>query len=91
MIKSRKMTWIDHVARIGEKRNADMVLGGRLEGKRSQGRHIRRWEDNIKMDIREIRWGIMLWNNLAEGREVKGSCEHGNEISVSIKCWEILE
>jgi hypothetical protein len=41
----------------GEKRNAYRILVGKPEGKRSLGRPIRRWEDNIKMDLREIGWG----------------------------------
>jgi hypothetical protein len=44
--------------------------------------------NNIKMDLREIEWGGMDWIDLAQDR---GSCEHGNETSGSIKCWEILE
>jgi hypothetical protein len=50
------MRWTGHVARRGEKRNAYRILGGRPEGKRPRGRPRRRWVDNIKMDLREIRW-----------------------------------
>jgi hypothetical protein len=65
---------------------------GKLEGKRPLGRSRRRWEDNIRMDLREIVWGGMDWINLAQDRDpLEGSCEHGNEPSGSIKCWEILE
>jgi hypothetical protein len=42
---------------------------GRSEGKRPLGRPKRRWEDNIKMDLREIGWGDMDWIHLAEGRD----------------------
>jgi hypothetical protein len=43
------------------------------------------------MDLREIGWGGMDWINVAEDRDQwRGSCEHGNELSDSIKCWEIL-
>jgi hypothetical protein len=52
MINSR-MGWAGHVARIGEKRNAYMILVGKPEGKRPLGRLRRRWEDNIIMDLRE--------------------------------------
>jgi hypothetical protein len=54
MIKSRRMRWAGHVARMGEKRNAYRVWMGKLEGKRAVGRHRRMWKDNIKMDLREI-------------------------------------
>jgi hypothetical protein len=51
---------------MGEKRNAYRVLVGKREGKRPLGRPRRRWEDNIKMDIREIGWGGMDWIDLAQ-------------------------
>jgi hypothetical protein len=54
VIKSRRMRWARHVARMGEGKGVHRVLVGRSEGKRPLGRHRRRWEDNIKMDIREI-------------------------------------
>jgi hypothetical protein len=57
MIKSRRMRWAGHVAWIGEKRNAYRILVRKPEGKRPLGRPRRRWEDNIKMDLREIVWG----------------------------------
>jgi hypothetical protein len=53
VIKSRRMRWAGHVARMGEGRDVYRVLIGRLESKRPLGRHRRRWEDNIKMDLRE--------------------------------------
>ncbi|KAJ4433310.1 hypothetical protein ANN_15569 [Periplaneta americana] len=52
-IKSRRLRWAGHVACIGESRNAYRVLIGRPEGKRPLGRPRCRWEDNIKMDLRE--------------------------------------
>jgi hypothetical protein len=52
MIKSRRVRCAGHVARIGEKRNAYGILVGKPEGKRLLGRPRRRWEDNIKMDLR---------------------------------------
>jgi hypothetical protein len=54
-IKSR-MRWAGHVARIGERRNAYRILVGKPEGRRSLGRPRRRWENNIKMDLREAGW-----------------------------------
>jgi hypothetical protein len=47
--KSRRIRWAGYVARIGERRGAYRVLGGKPEGKRPSGRHRRRWEDNIEM------------------------------------------
>jgi hypothetical protein len=53
IIKSRKMKWMGHVARMGEKRNACRLLVRKPEGKRPLGTRIRRWVDNIKMDLVE--------------------------------------
>jgi hypothetical protein len=68
VIKSRKMRWAGHVARMGEGRGVYGVLVGRSEGKRPLGRHRHRWEDNIKMDIREIRIDGANWIRLAQYR-----------------------
>ena len=51
VVKSRRMRWAGHVARMGEDRGVQMVLVGKPEGKRPLGRPRRRWEDNIKMDL----------------------------------------
>jgi hypothetical protein len=51
MIKSRRMRWAGHAARMGEKRNAYRILVRKPEGRRPLGRPRRRWVDNIKMDI----------------------------------------
>jgi hypothetical protein len=56
-IKSRRMRWAEHVARMGEGRNVYRVLVGKTKEKRPLGRPRRRWEDGIKMDLREIGWG----------------------------------
>jgi hypothetical protein len=80
MIKSRRMRWAGHVARIGVNRNAYTKLVGKREGKRPLVRPRRRWVDNIKMDLSEIEWGGMDWIDLAHYRD------HGNELSCSIKC-----
>jgi hypothetical protein len=55
MIKSRRMRWAGHVARIGET-NAYGILVGKPEEKRPLGRPRRRWTDNIKIDLRETGW-----------------------------------
>jgi hypothetical protein len=46
--------------------------------------------DNIKIDLREIGWSGLDWSGSGDG-PVEGSCEHGNELSGSIRCWEFLE
>jgi hypothetical protein len=56
-IKSRRMRWAGHVARMGEERKVYKVLVGKPESKRPLGRPRHRWEDGIKMDLREIGWG----------------------------------
>ncbi|KAJ4440722.1 hypothetical protein ANN_08870 [Periplaneta americana] len=65
-IKSRRLRWAGHVARMGEFTNAYRVLVGRPEGKRPLGRPRRRWEDNIKMDLREVGYDDREWINLAQ-------------------------
>jgi len=57
VIKSRRMCWAGHVARMGERRDVYRVLVGKPEGKRPLGRPTRRWEDNIKIDLREVGCG----------------------------------
>jgi hypothetical protein len=57
VIKSRRMRWAGHVARIGENRGAYRILVGRPEGRRLLVRPTRKWEDNIKMDLQEVGWG----------------------------------
>jgi hypothetical protein len=64
VIKSRRMRWAGHVARMG-----DRILVGKPEGKRPLGRPRRRWVDNIKMDHREIGWDVMDWIDLVQDRD----------------------
>jgi hypothetical protein len=68
VIKSRRMRWAGHVARMGEGRGAYRVLVGGPEGKRPLGRPRCRWEDNIKMDLREIGIDGANWIWLAQDR-----------------------
>jgi hypothetical protein len=66
VIKSRRMRWAGHVAGMGEGRDVYRVLVGKPEGKRPLGRHRLRWEDNIKLDLREIRFDGANWIRLAQ-------------------------
>jgi hypothetical protein len=69
VIKSRRMRWAGHVARIGEGRGVYSVLVGKPEGKRPLGRPRRRWEDNIRMDLHEVGCGCEDWIWLAQDRD----------------------
>jgi hypothetical protein len=86
MMKLRRMRWAGYLAQMGARRNPYRILVGKPEGRRPLGRPRHRWVDNIKMDLRDIDW-----IDLAQDRPVEGSCEHGNEPSGSIKCWEVLQ
>jgi hypothetical protein len=68
IIKSRRMGWAGHVARMGEKRNVYRLLVGKPEGKRSLGRPRPRWIDNIKMDLLEIGLSVVDWIGLVQDR-----------------------
>jgi hypothetical protein len=68
VIKARRMIWAGHVARMGEVKGAYNILVGRPEGRRPLGRPRRIWEDNIKMDLREIGFGDVDWIHLAQDR-----------------------
>jgi hypothetical protein len=68
VIKSRRMRWAGHMARMGWKRNAYRILVGKSEGKRPLRRLRPRCENNIKMKFREVRCN-MDWIDLAENRD----------------------
>jgi hypothetical protein len=72
-----------------EMRNVYKIVVGKLEGRRSHGRHRRRWEDDIKMYLREI-GGYGFYSSGSEYGQVAGFCARGNEPSVSIKSGECL-
>ena len=69
VIKSRRMRWAGHVARMKERRDLCRVLVAKPEGKRPLGRPRRRWDDNNKMDLQEVGCGCMEWMNLAQDKD----------------------
>jgi hypothetical protein len=69
VIKARRMRWVRHVARMGEVRGAYKILVGRPEGRSPLGRPRRRWEDDIKMDLRETGFGDVDWIHWAQDRD----------------------
>jgi len=67
-IKSRRMKWVVRVASMGDRRDIYRVLVRKPEGKRPLGRHRLRWEDNIKMDLQEVEYGVWTgWSWLRIG------------------------
>jgi hypothetical protein len=66
VVKSRRVRWTGHVARMGEDRSVHRVLMGKPEGKRPLGTPRRRWEDNIKMDLQEVMGCRWDWTELAQ-------------------------
>ena len=72
MIKSRRKRWKGHVARMGESKGVYRVLVGKPEGKRPLWRPRRRWEDNIKMDLQEVGFGV--WTGSSWLRMRTGGC-----------------
>ena len=69
VVKSRRMRWAGHVARMGEDTGVHRVLVGKPEGKMPLGTPRRRWEDNIKMDLQEVGGGRGDWMELAQDRD----------------------
>ena len=69
VIKSRRMRWTGNVARMGEDRRVYMVLLEKPEGRRPLGRSMRRWVDNIRIDLQEVECGYMDWIGLAQDRD----------------------
>jgi hypothetical protein len=67
---------------MGEMRNVCNILDGKHEGKRPLGRPKRRWEDNIKTDLREIGWEVMDWMHLAQDR-----VQWRDLVKMSLKFW----
>ena len=69
VVKSRRMKWARHVARMGEDSGVHRVCVWKPEGKRPLGRPKRRWEYNINMDLQEVGEGRGYWMELAQGRD----------------------
>jgi hypothetical protein len=69
VIKSRRLRWAGHVARMGKGRGMYRDLVGKPEGRRPLGRPRHRWEDNIRMDLQEVRCGCVDWMELVQDRD----------------------
>jgi hypothetical protein len=69
MIKSRRMRWAEHVARMGENRNIYRQLVGKPEGRGPLGKPRHRWVDNIEINLGEVGWGGVDWIGLARDRD----------------------
>jgi len=92
VVKSRRMRWAGHVARMGQWRGVYKVLVGKLEGKRPLGRPRRRWEDNMKMDLQEVGGSCGDWMELALDRDRwRALVSTVMNIRVPKKCGEFLD
>jgi hypothetical protein len=67
VIKSRRLRWAGHVARVWERRGAYRHLVGKPEGRRPLGRPRCRWNDNVKMDLIELGWTESIWLRIGVG------------------------
>jgi hypothetical protein len=68
-MKLRRITWVGHVSRMGEKRNAYRLLVGKPERRRPLGRPRHRWLDNIRMNLVEVGWGDVDSIGLGQDRD----------------------
>jgi hypothetical protein len=82
-VKSRRMRWAGHVARMGEERKVYRVLVGKPEERRPLGKPRHGWENGIRLDLREIGWGCGLDSTGSGQRPVASCCECGDEPSGS--------
>ncbi|KAJ4451807.1 hypothetical protein ANN_03281 [Periplaneta americana] len=87
----RHLRWVGHVARMGESRNAYRVLVGRPEENRPLGRPRRRWEDNIKMDLREVEYDGREWINLAQCSKMFSKYEQNAELKFRLQEARMLD
>jgi len=69
VIKSRRMRWAGHVARMGEEKEVYRVLLGKPEGRIPLGRPRRRWVDNNRMDLQDVGCKYMDWVGLDQDRD----------------------
>jgi hypothetical protein len=90
-MKSRRVRWAGHVARMGERRGAYGALVWKPEGRRPLERPRRRWENNIKVDLSEVGWGHRLDRSGSGEEQVVGFCEYGDDPSGFMKFGEFLE
>ena len=81
---------MEHVACEGRREEKYRVLWGKHEGKRPLLKSRRRWEDNIKIVLKEIGWETMDCSNLYQGR-VAGCCGHCNRLLALVKCSEFVD
>ena len=82
-LKSRRLRWAGHVARIKQYKSTHKILGGKPDGKRPLGRPKCRWEDNIKLDVREVGCDERDWIEVVQDRVQLR--KDGNELQGSIK------
>jgi hypothetical protein len=92
VIKSGRMRWAGHVARMGEGGGVYRVLVGKPEGKRPLKSSRRRWDDNITMELQEVGCGGMGWIELAQDTDRwRALVKCSNEPFGSTKCGEFLD
>jgi len=92
VIKSRRMKWAAHKARMGEEKGVYRVLVGKPERTRQLGRPRRKMVDNIRMDLQEVGCGYMDWIGLAQVTDIwRNLVSAGNEPSGSVNCGEFLD
>jgi hypothetical protein len=87
------MIWPEHVAYMGEMRNTCEILVGKPEGKRplKTTRFFRYEDNNLKMDLKEMKWEGVDWIHLTQEWTIGDCCEHDNVHSSSIRGEEFLE
>jgi transcription termination factor 2 len=82
MIKSRRMRWAGHVARMRKKRNPYRIFVGKPRRKEITRKTRRRWVDNIKVVLRELGWGGMDWIHMAQDRD-----QWNANVNVVVNVW----